>query len=282
MAISELKPYSLGIVAENKKLRGADGKFNYVVEVTPIEDVPMIDGEITSKIIDEKVQSQDSDGNAYEVKVNSANSIAATWLPLGGSNRVTAPDVRRGTVVMLWRFSDEDKFFWVTLKDDLALRKLETVVYAWSGTKKEGADVNADNYYYLEVSTHRGVVHFHTSKANGEFCAYDIQINTKDGVIQISDDVGNSFFFNSKEHQLSMKNADDCYMDLNKKNLTINVPETFAVYAKNVVHKIDQSIVTQASNIATTASKGIHQQGADVVVHGSASVAVTSPATTIV
>lgn len=245
--LSELKVYSIGIVAEDKKLRGEDGKPNRIVEVIPIEDTPMLDGELTSDKKTGSVKSQDSQGSEYEVNLQSSKSIKATWLPFGSSNRFTAPDVRRGERVMLYRYSDEDRYYWTTLFDDLRLRKLETVIYAFSGTRDEKADsVNPENFYFLEVSTHRGLVHFSTSKANGEFCKFDIQINAKEGLIKIVDDIGQKFVFDSKEHQLAMTNVDGTYMEINKKNFTINVPETYTLNAKNVVENVQENINTKA------------------------------------
>lgn len=247
--LSELKIYSIGIVAENKKLGSKQ------VEVTPIEDSPMLDGEIKSGLVKDSVTSTDRNGGQYQVNVTTANSVLATWLPLGSSNRFTPPDVRRGERVVLYRYSNEDRFFWVTLFDDINLRKLETVVYAFSGTKNESDTVSAETYYLLEVSTHKGLVHFHTSKANGEFCSYDLQINTKDGLIRIQDDVGNFFLFDSKEKQIALSNSDDCYLEINKSNMTLQVPETYTLKAKNKVEQIGEAITINSGKSISETTK---------------------------
>jgi hypothetical protein len=248
---SELKPYSLGIVAENQKLADKDGKPNRVVEVTPIEDVPMLDGEIKSGIVSDTVTSTDRNGGEFQVKTDTANSIPATWLPLCGGNRFTAPNVRRGEMVMLYKFADEDKFFWTTLFDDLKLRKLETVIWAFSGTKKEAADVNGDNYYFMEVSTHKGLIHLHTSKANGEFAAVDVQLNTKDGFFQFKDDTGHVFIIDFKEKQMAMQNPDGTSFEINKKNFIITVPETYKLVAKKKIEEIGETINIKAGTSIT-------------------------------
>lgn len=248
MTMSELKFYSLGLVAEDKKLSSK------VVEVTPIEDLSMLDGDLNSTQKSSQVDSEDGQGNQEQVKVNTANSVPATWLPLGSSNLFTAPDVRRGARVMLYKFSDEEKYYWTTLQADLHLRKLETTIYAWSGTKEEFTgtreeqekQINQDNYYFLEVSTHKGITHFHTSKANGEFCSFDVQINSKDGFIKIQDDTGQFFVFNAKEKQFALKNSEGCYIEINKKNMTINVPELLTINAKNLIEKIGEAISIDA------------------------------------
>ena len=86
---SRLKIYSLGIVANNKALSSDE------VEVTPIEPMQLIDGEIVSTPRDLETTGVDADGVTYNVKVTADNAIVAKWLPIG-SNRRTAPDVRRG------------------------------------------------------------------------------------------------------------------------------------------------------------------------------------------
>lgn len=279
MAFSELKVYSIGVCAANLKLGSR------VVEVTPTEDSPMLDGEINSDLVTDSVKSQDSDGGEYEVKVTTANSVPATWLPLGSSNRFTPPNVRRGERVMLYRYSDEDVFYWTTLFDDLKLRKLETVIYAFSGTKDESVtEVTPENYYFLEVSTHKGLVHFHTSKKNGEFCSYDLQINPKEGFIRIEDDIGNFFIFDSKERQIAMRNADDSYFEINKKNITLQAPETYTLRAKNKVEEIGEAITITAGNSISektntydlNASGAVHQSGSSYAINSSSIATMTA------
>lgn len=260
MAFSKLEIYSIGEAAENKKLGSR------ILEVTPIEVVPMLNGEINADQTVEKIKSQDASGGTYEVKTTTANSVPATWLPLGSSNRFTPPDIRRGERVVLYRFADQAKFYWATLFDDIALRKLETVIYAWSGTKDESVtEVTPEHYYFLEVSTHRGLIHFHTSKKNGEFTSFDVQLNAKDGLIRIQDDLGQLVIVDSKERQVLLKNADDCYFELNKKNATLHVPETFTIKAKNIVEEV-------VDKIAIKAGTSISEKTGDKTVDASGSI----------
>jgi hypothetical protein len=124
-------------------------------------------------------------------------------------------------MVVIYQFADMNKFYWTTLQDDTHLRKLETVIYAWSGTADEDAKNGPDNSYFLEISTHRGVCTFHTSNANGEFCAYDIQIDSKNGRVVIKDGVGNYFLLDSQAHQMRMENVDGSIVDITKQIATI-------------------------------------------------------------
>ena len=213
--VSKFHFYSLGIVAENKALT------SNVIEVTPTEELTMLDGELNADTVDVKSTGQDVSGNTYSTNVKTGNTIQATWLKLSVGNRLTSPDVRRGAFVSIYQFGDSDTFYWTTMKDDSQLRKLETVIWGFSGTKDEGAKNDPSNMYYFEVSTHTGLVAFHTSKANGEFCMYDVQINAKKGQVTITDDVGNWFLLDSDAHKIHMENTEGSIIDITKEIATI-------------------------------------------------------------
>lgn len=215
--MSRIRFYSMGIVAENKALDSD------IVEVSPVEELPFLDGEITDDAQEITVSNVNKDGRSSSNTAYITNTIPAKWLPIAGGNRVTPPDVRRGAVVMLYQMADEKKYYWTTLTNDLKLRKLETVLYAFSATQDEAADVNGDNYYYLEISTHTKSITFHTSKADGEPFSYDVQINTKDGRILITDDVNNYILLDSKQKQVRMENTDGCFFEILGKDCNLNI-----------------------------------------------------------
>lgn len=278
MKVSELKPYSIGIVAANKPLN------EWVIDVTPIEEMTLLNGEINSDQHEEVVDSQDQTGAAYQVKTTKSASIKATWLPMGNGNRKTPPDVRRGAEVILWRMADSNVMYWMTLKDDMALRKLETVVYAFSATKNEADPQNKDTSYFFEVSTHRKLIHLHTCKRNGEPYGYDIQINTDQGFIKFQDDAGNFIILDSKEKQIAIKNTDGSYIDLNKKNLTISVPETVKIISKDLIHEVAETVSTKAGKSiteetkthTTKASESLTEEAGKVAIKSNGAVDVTA------
>lgn len=219
--MSKLKFYSMGIVAENKELNSD------IVEISPVEELLLLDGEITSHADEVEASNINKDGQSSTASTKITNTIPATWLPIAGGNRVTSPDVRRGAVVMLYRMADEDKYYWTTLTNDLKLRKLETVLYAFSATTDEAAEINGDNYYYLEVSTHTKTVTFHTSKVNGEPYTYDIQINTNEGKIVITDDIGNYIMLDSARKQIRLENTSGTFLEIIDKDGNFNIPGNF-------------------------------------------------------
>jgi hypothetical protein len=196
--ISQFKIYSYGIVADNKALSSK------IINVTPIEIASMLDGELASNPTTVESKGKDIHEKEYNISVTKDNVIEATWLPFG-TNRVTAPDVRRGEPVLIWQYGSTDKYYWsiLGLKDDL--RRLETVVYAFNANPSEASkEFNPDDNYFIEISTHNKQVTFHTSKANGEPFVYAFQFNTGEGKVLLADDAGNSFEIDSNVPHMKM------------------------------------------------------------------------------
>lgn len=214
MQASCFKSVSLGIVAENKKMSDAKGKINRVVMVTPIEDLSMTNGEIRSNPEQLEASGTDVSGKAYSTSVPVDQVVEATWVPFL-SNRLTPPDVRRGERVRLWRSGDADKYYWSTMGLDDNLRKLETVIFAFSATTDESqVDLDLNNCYYFEVSTHNKSITIQTSSSNGEPFRYTAQINAAEGAFLIEDDIGNSIELDSPENRICLENADDSKVEL--------------------------------------------------------------------
>ncbi len=248
--MSRIHFYSMGIVAENKLLNSE------IVEVSPVEELPMIDGEITDHAEEHNTTNINKDGKQSSTTAQTTNTVPATWLPISGGNRVTPPDVRRGAVVMLYQMADEKKYYWTTLTNDIKLRKLETVLYAFSASAVEGAEVNGENYYYLEVSTHTKTVTFHTSKADGEPFSYDIQINAKEGKIVISDDIDNFILLDSTQKQIKIENTDGCFFEIIGKDGNMNIVNDLNITVGNNMNTKVGSNITSNAGTDTTLESG--------------------------
>jgi hypothetical protein len=225
-----LVPYSIGIVAANKPLNSKE------IEVTPREDLTMANGEVTDNLSSSNTKGKDANGASFETTVRSSTTVTARWLPLG-SNRKTAPDVRRGEKVMIWKFADADKYYWSSLEYDPKLRKLETIIFAISNTQEEAADADGDNTYFFEFSTHNKRVHLHTSVNDGEPFGYDFMFDTKNGNVTLKDTIDNLIHLDSAAKRIVLKNAAGSYMDLFDKDLFINV-------VQNMVTKVGGDMTT--------------------------------------
>ncbi len=218
MQMSQLRPYSIGVASENKPL---DTRH---LNVTPIEMLSALDGEIKFDPQDEVVRGVDSRGNEYEIKVTMDNSITAEWYP-GASNRVTPPDIRRGELIEIFRLADTDKFYWrcMGLRDDL--RRLETVIWAFNGTPNEGdKGISYETSYFFEVSTHKKLITMSTSQANGEPFRYTFQFNTGEGNVLLTDDVGNHVLLDSANTNIHLENIEGTMVELNKQDINFYAP----------------------------------------------------------
>jgi hypothetical protein len=219
MKISLFKPFSLGIVAENKDLKGKD------LKVSPVEALTFMDGELASTPTPTEYTGTDESGKVYHGKMITDNVITATWLP-GKSNRITAPNMRRGERVMIYQMAEVDKYYWQELGLDDHLRKLETAIFAFSGNPKEGNDdLDPSTCYFLEVSTHDKRVTFQTSKSNGEPFSYKFEFDTGTGNVQLDDDIGNMFHLDSNRHYIEIKNTEGSWIELDKENIRFTAPK---------------------------------------------------------
>lgn len=251
---SNFKFFSIGILAENKDLGSK------MIKVTPIEQLPMLDGEIKANPTALVTSGQNSEGTAYQSKTISDNWIPATWR--GETNRRTAPNVRRGERVEIYQAANSGKYYWKSCGDDDHLRKLETVVYTYSGTPNEGEDSTANgNCYFMEISTHEKLVTFQTSQKNGEPYLYTIQINAAEGIVTVTDDVGNFWEINTPETRITFKNADGTYVTLDKQDINGYAPQNITMTAgAKISHIVGATslVMTPGTTVLTSPSVDIN------------------------
>lgn len=225
---SQFQIYSIGIAASNKHL---DSDTLYVV---PLEIAPFGDGELDSELEEFEGGGKDRLDQEYTVKVNSDRAVEADWLRITHTNRRTSPDVRRGERVMLYRHSDSGDLLWDSMGMDDHLRRRETVIYSWSATQEEGANAtDPENCYSLEICTHTKQATFRTVKADEEPFAYTFQFNTGDGVVTLTDDVGNLIRLDSAATKITVINKDGTYTHWDKEDIKMYAPNDVDLTADN-------------------------------------------------
>lgn len=262
---SSIHFYSIGVVAANKKFeKDPKGKHNlpsHYIEVVPIEHFGFVDGELTDNKDELEAKSKNFNGESWEVKVDTTPSIMAKWFPISNTNRVTAPDVRRGEVVLLWQFGDTDEYWWTDCAFDDAMKRLtrrrETIIWVLNNNPKEDDPENADNSYWVEWSTHRKVLHIHTSKNDEEPFMYDIQLDTKNGIFQLRDDDDNYIFLNSAERHIHLHNKDNSYYELNKRNITGHCYDTMHFMCKDYILDAKETITENTKVTVENSSESI-------------------------
>ena len=199
MEDSKFKLYSLGIVAKDKPTTSD------IISVMPIEHITDTTGDIKEESNYES-NSKDHKNVPNKTKAVSKNTIEASWICLGGSNRVSSPDVIAGETVLIFTYADTNEYYWTTYLREPSIRRLEKVLYGYSnmrgGARSESFD--RETSYWFEVDTLNKYVKLHTSDNDGELTTYDVLINTKEGVLEIKDGIGNSVLMSSSEGSLTV------------------------------------------------------------------------------
>ena len=248
---STLHLESFGLVANNKELNSD------IIQAVPIGLTPFMDGEIASLPFDTEAQGTDSQGNAFNVKVQTDQAVPAKWLRLSNSNRLTPPDVRRGMRVLLWKFADKNEYFWSDSGLDPDLLKLETVVYQISATADESVNGQTPgNCYYIELSSHKKTITLQTAKANGEYCLYVAQFNMADGRVVLADDLGNDITLDSQQTTISMENAESTTFALERKNIIGYAPDSFRLVTEKNIDLTCKTFQLTCETGTITASSG--------------------------
>ena len=220
MENSDFRLYAIGTVASDL-ITG-----NKPIKVMLHELAGYTDGAIEDKKISGSVKS--SDNKVFAVNMESSGTVDAVWMN-NNSNRVTAPNVRVGEKVEIWRYADVDKYYWKTMGSELDLRRLEHVKWVFVNTKGGTLQIDDSNSYSVTISTLNKMISIHTSNSDGELTTYDLNIDTKAGVVELVDGRKNSIRLESASDTLTI-NTNNA-VNVNTVNATVKA-DTFTVLSK--------------------------------------------------
>lgn len=237
--------WSEGVVAENKPRTTND------CLVVPYEVFPMMDGELGDDDEEFETEGYDAYDVPFKLKVKTRTAIICKWYQRG-SNRHTAPDVRRGERVEIWRFGDSNVYYWTPKGLDDHLRRLETVRFLFNADPDGlGNELpSPDNSYVVEISTHDKKITISTSKINEEPFAYTLQLNTAEGYFTVKDDADNYIMLDSAERHIRFQNGDGAFFELNKENINAHAPNNIDVEAL-------KDIIIACKNLTWTAGENV-------------------------
>lgn len=233
---SMLRPISIGYVAVNKLRNTVE------IEVVLAETTPFVSGELVDGINTVSVDGVTPSGAAQTFSIKTSNTIRATWMG-DSTNRISAPDVRRGDKVQILQYSNTDKFYWqVVTEPGINVRKKETIIEAISNTTDETqTDLNASNSWYKEFSTHDKRMSIKTNKSDGEKWAYTMQLDVKTGNMVFADDTGMYVQINSEDESIELGTTSGGLVKLVKKILTLDNLDEFIVNSKKGTFNIGES-----------------------------------------
>lgn len=256
--MSELKLYSLGIVIEDKPV-GSDFVMVSPVEVLNIQKSGLIKEQKTTF----EGTHKKADGTGFATEMKARNYLKAKWLPLGHSNRLTAPDLVKNETILLFKFGDVDEYYWTTIFREVELRRQETVLYGFSNLKAGISAFDKTTSYWLEVDTRKKTIKFHTAMNDGEFTEYDIIFDTKQGNVLFTDKRGNYI-----------------YLDSPKDTVTVNMlKDIVGVAGQDINVKAGRDIIANAGkNIEATAGSNITAKaGTNIEATAGSSVTIKAP-----
>lgn len=220
MEDSKYKLVGLGTAAEDK----VEG-LNWMLEVIPLEQLPLLDGQLTNRGLTMETSGTDAAGNQYADKAVTSSSLNAKWKGTGESNRRTCPNVFLGEEVLIWTFADTGEYFWEPRNTNSHKRTLETVTHAYAANPAGGDEQRDDtNSYIVDVSTHRKVITISTSQMNNEKSTFKFQIDGGNGITTLADNCDNEFNISSTENRISMMNWEGVEVHLHGRNLNVIVP----------------------------------------------------------
>ena len=246
---SGLRFYGIGIVAENKPRNG-----DYIM-VSPIEKVTSSKGRLADTENVYEVESLDVNGIVSKEKLTGQSIIKAKWFPLSEGNRQTAPDVREGESVRLWKYGNTSEYYWQTMYREPGIRRLETVLYCYGNLPSGNTPWNKESSYWHEVSTHDQHLWWKTTQSNGEAYSYDIKLDTRNSTYTVHDNVGNIFLVDSQNTLIRHINADGSYVDLDKQKYHGQAKE-------HMTHESDVIHMKTPMFIVTGGDEGGHHSGA--------------------
>lgn len=237
MADSAFKFYSLGIVAKDKPTK------TDMIDVVPIEHITDIEKDINeTKTLKSKAVDQSNKPQSTEIK--SINTVTAKWISIGGSNRLSSPDVIAGETVLIYTYSDTKEYYWSTIFIEPSIRRLEKVLYSWCNlpTGARVKEFDRDSSYWAEVDTMNKYVKLHTSDNDGEVTIYDVIFNTKDGNIVIKDGFGNHFVIDSKESFMELKDKEGNLIKISSSSGKVEAKANKAIVLKAPVILLDGEV----------------------------------------
>lgn len=213
---------------------------------------PEADGLASTTAETKTVTTQSSTGDTHSSTTLQTNTVPAKWFPEGG-NRVTSPDVLKGSQVVVYKFQGTNTYRWTALGQD-GTRRLENIVYAFSASPNRDVNtpVTADNFYMMMINTRQKKIQLVTGQGNGEPTNYVLELDTGTGQFSIVDGESNIFSLNSMSHALSFINAEQTFFNFEKKNITLSCKNQLLLESKDKLIMQAVDIIMKASNSINT------------------------------
>jgi len=235
----------VGVAIEDKVLNSR------ILKVYCKELLPFMEGGLDDLSSEETFTIEDDILDAeVDGTVTTTNHVTAEWFSLD-TNRVFPPDVVKGEQVFLFRYQDNDIYYWISMGRDDKLRRGEILRHAVSDDMRVDKELDDTNTYFIELDTKINKrIRIVTNKSDGEDFKYEFIIDAKHNYISMADDADNRIIIESEIPRIKMHNRDGSILDLNKGNAIIIAPNDLLIRA-------ERQIVVESKNITTKAEQVI-------------------------
>lgn len=232
--------FGVGTVMEDKNT-DTDEVLVYVPSLFPDAD-----GETSAVVEDASVNSNSPTGDTHSSTGLRSNGVPCKWLPFN-TNRVTSPDVRKGSKVVVYKFKGTSTYRWMYFGMDGTLR-LETIIMAISASPKVDEDIpfDTDHYYMILMSSHTGKMQILTGQGNGEATSYAITLDMMQGGFSFVDGEQNGLVLNSMERVWSMYNQDLSNIAMDKKIISLSCEDKMYLKGKESINMLARVINIEA------------------------------------
>lgn len=255
-SVSSFRIYCLGTVAADFSGKSITEDPEQLLEVFFDELQAGADGRLEATGQLNEVSGKDASGRDYTAKSATTTSESCIWIPFG-TGRLTAPNLRKGQRVVIWRTADDDSYYWQAKGGDDELLTIESVIFYISANPKPrapGQKVDLNDCYYFMADSILKKFAFGTSMSNGEqgmfLGSLDLTtmilraVGTDGGDLDSS--VLSQLYVDFLERQFRFQNKDGSAIDIDKKKITIIAPDEINLIAKKLIKLVTRKVVVQA------------------------------------
>jgi len=223
----------IGIAVEDRQLKSRELKV-FLRELTPY-----VSGPISDTTRNETYKVTDDKGGILTGNVNTTNNVSADYFGLN-TNSSFPPDIVKGEQVLILKYADEDKYYWVPTGRDDNLRRGELIRWSASNDMASGdKTLGETNTYFVEIDTKLAKrIRLHTSKSDGESYGYDLVLDATNKCIQLKDDAGNMIELLSESGEVNITSSNKSKISLGGGGATVLAPDTIVIRAgREIVFK---------------------------------------------
>lgn len=211
--------------------------------------MPAMEIGTTGEIASDISLNTDSCINSEDFPVTE-NVVSRNWLRVSPRNltNITPPRFVKGSIVFI-NFMDSDiksPYYSVTSLDYNGHLQTDTCRFFVPASPEPNVVLTKDNMYFVELDSKKNRLIISTNKNNGETCKHMLIMDSKNGVLTLTDEA-RSFNVSCDDDTLVLKNEADSAIILNKDEITIS--------AKKIKILGDEKITVETNNMEINSDK---------------------------